>query len=205
VWLVARFAGASQRGWTIPNATGIAIEQLYLGKPTLISVQPGSYNNNSPGWINFPVPNYGTLTVTIRGAGGGGNSDTPTPPPAATNGENSSFPLPAPSTSVIALGGLAGVASGAPPANQGGSGGTVTVGGGAAGGNGINSITGAGSPANAGSAGGRVTKTWARTASDSPVPGSIVSVYIGAGGQAALSGKGYAGPGGSGSLNITWS
>lgn len=128
--------GPFPRGWTIPNALTLVGGSPVFGMPVLQSVKPGSYSQAVPGNVNFPCPNYTTLTITIEGGGGGGSSDVVATPAGA--GQNSSF-----GTTMVATGGLAGV--GPVPPNQGGSGGTVTAGGGGLGGNGI--IGGAGGSA----------------------------------------------------------
>jgi hypothetical protein len=141
VFHVKAMVGPFQRGWVIPNALPLVGGSPVLGMPALQSVQPGSYSQVVPGTVNFPVPNYNTLTVTVEGAGGGGSSDVVTV--SAGGGGTSSF---ASSTALSATGGLAGI--GPVPPDQSGSGGSgsiVTTGGGGLGGSGI--IGGAGGTA----------------------------------------------------------
>jgi hypothetical protein len=146
VFLVTPGLGQSLRAWTLPTPLNLAAGSPSFGQPALASVSPGSYSSTVPGWVNFTVPNYTALSITLRGAGGGGSSDVVST--AAGNGETSQFNLasgsPPPGlfaeglslgANMLASGGLAGV--GPVPADQGGSGGTVTVGGGGAGGLGI--------------------------------------------------------------------
>lgn len=137
--------GQFTRAWTLPHPLNLNGGSPVFGAPSLVSVVPGAYSSVVPGTVNFTVPNYTALSITLRGAGGGGSSDVISGA-AAGNGETSSFLLSGGSlppgllmaegktlgTSMLASGGLAGV--GPVPADQGGSGGTVTVGGGGAGG-----------------------------------------------------------------------
>jgi hypothetical protein len=205
VFLMKTLIGVSIRQWSLPLPVNLAPLSPALGRPTLMSVQHGGYSSSTPGLVNFAIPNYNALTVTIRGAGGGGTADSvASGGPNATAGQSSQFSL---STPMIATGGLAGIPAG-PPANQGGSGpGTVTVGGGGAGGLGLIVGTGATSTVYAGSAGGRITKNWNRTDAGAPVPGTVVGLLIGRGGSAALPASGTAAPqsGQNGSTDITWS
>ncbi len=189
---VKAMIGPFARGWLLPNAKELDGGSPVFGKPALMSVQPGAYSSAVPGSVNFVVPNYTTMSITLRAAGGGGavgGGGTITSP--AANGENSRFNLNTASPpgsygpSMVATGGLAGVISGGPPAGQGGSGGTVTAGGGGAGGQGIDFSNGAPNNACSGSPGGRVTMNWNRTDAGAPLPGSVIMIYLGNGGAPA--------------------
>lgn len=190
--------GPFVRQWSIPAALTPQLASPALGQPILISVVPGTYSTVVPGSVNFPVPNYNSLTATIRGAGGGGSSDQVQTP--GTDGQGSHFNV---ATQLVATGGLVGV--GPPPADQGGSGGAVTVGGGGAGGLGFDVSANSASTFYAGSAGGRVTKTWNRLDAGAPVPGSMVMLFIGAGGTGATTTRSPASPGVNGRADINWS
>src|SRR5262245_19696074 len=127
--------GQASRATTLPNAVNLTTGSPTSGKPNLAYVQPGSWAISSPGWVNFPVPNYNSLTVTLRGAGGGGSSDALyddgiNPVIHATAGETSLF-----GGAMSATGGAKGVEPGnsGPPTGAGGSGGSVTPDGGGAG------------------------------------------------------------------------
>lgn len=192
--------------WVLPEPLNLSAGSPDMGHPNLVSVQPGSYSGTTPGYFNFPVPNYNTMTATVRAGGGGGAMGfRQASIGAGGNGGASSF---ASSTPVAASPGLGHPATfTGPPPDQGGSGGTVTVGGGGAAGQGADSDPGYVVP-NAtynGSAGGRVTKTWNRTDTDSPVPGTTIGITVGNGGAPGTNGGFTAYPGGTGSVNINWS
>lgn len=194
--------------WALPAPLSLTVGSPTLGQPNLVSVQPGSYSQG-PGFGNFPVPNYNTMTVTVRAAGGGGALyEDVTRIDQGSNGGNSSF---ASATPLTAIGGLGhDNTTNPPPADQGGSGGTVTVGGGGAAGQGgeLQGVPQYVVP-NAnynGSAGGRVTKTWNRADVGAPVPGTIIGLTIGAGGAPGTNNAGlYAYKGGDGLGSINWS
>lgn len=166
---------------------------------------PGSASFLTPGTYSLLIPVYQTLNVTVMGAGGGGGGgdnhniygygncgyD-------GLNGGNSQF------LTVVAYGGGygGGDCSGHPGINSGGTGGTVTVGGGSAGGHGGWPQQGSGN-GYAGGAGGRVDYSWTfGVTSGYPAWATYVTLIVGAGGGAP---GGNAGPGSPGAVYFTWS
>ncbi len=178
---------------------------------------PGSTTWSTPGTYSFVVPFYNTMTVTVNGAGGSGGADIDnntlytsyTTSPDGSTGGNSSF---ASATSCVGNGGAGGAAStrfdtgkgyitssgtnGAAGGASGPSGGTATTGGGAAGGAGGTWETG--TVGGTGGSGGKFVKTFTAGASDAPVPGSTITVAVGAHGNTG------ANNGTNGSVSASW-
>jgi hypothetical protein len=156
-------------------------------------VTPGSTTYSSPGSTNFTVPNYNSLTVTVRGAGGGGADRE------QSDGADGGYSQFSSATPVKANGGGAGQAYGGTGANGGASGpaGTsTTTGGGAAGGVGGN--YGSDDTGWSGGNGGYAQKTWTVGDAGAPAPGASIPVVVGAGGGGYHSGS-------NGSVQAIWS
>lgn len=171
-----------------------------LGATSTGSTTPFSQNYDAPGTNRYTLPNYTTLTVEVAGAGGGdgfgGNTvagaqvGQPLPPQAGKPGGDSSF------GSVVGQGGPGGptALSQYPGAQGNGVGGdTNTPGGGAKGGTTYPGSTSGNGDVSifvpdyiGGGNGGKAVKTWTAGSAGAPTPGSIVTVVVGAGGDAAL-------------------
>ncbi|MBN9068650.1 MAG: hypothetical protein J0H60_19975 [Rhizobiales bacterium] len=183
----------------------------YLGK-SMITAGSQTFNNNG----TFTVPNYNTMTVTVNGAGCGGggstgdtlagNTDHGVPGDDGGTGGQSAFGFSPSPTANGGTGGKGGTAAGAGAdgSNAGGSNGTVTSGGGGAGGaagTAIQELSGG-----HGGNGGKVVKTYA--VASGPVPGSNVSITVGASGAPGASHGSGGSPGGAGakgSVTVSWS
>ncbi|MBB4398747.1 hypothetical protein [Bradyrhizobium sp. ERR14] len=186
-------------------------------------VVPGSRTFSTAGAFNFTVPNFNTLTVTLRGAGGGGGGfyystdyDSTRYPstPGSAGGATSWNGLVAnggqPGTESNYIDGVEEVINGSAGAAGGASGGTTnTTGGGNAGGAGSYTPSYGGGRGGNGGAGGLASKTFAV---GQLTPGAVLSGTVGApgGGGSCVDpgffGGGYAGqPGTGASITFTWS
>ena len=167
---------------------------------------PGSASYTRPGTYSFLVYPYSTISVEVLGAGGGGgggdNHNIYGIGNCGYDGGNGGLSQ---FQDMIAYGGGygGGNCSGHPGTNSGGTGGTVTVGGGSAGGHGGWPQQGSGNGYNGGY-GGKTVKSWTWTDydSDRPIWGTYITVIVGAGGAAAPQNAGY---GIDGVVNISWS
>ena len=162
-----------------------------LGQARVVTPGSASYG---PGTHAFVVPEYNTLTIDLSGAGGGGISKNYN---AASGG-----PTQIGSLGLVAYGGGGAYTSSVaqPGAAGGASGGDTNItGGGGAGG------AAGGSPVGVlyqpGGAGGRLIKTYTYGAPGAPVPGTSLTISVGAGGA----GAGGGGTGGPGSAGLSWS
>lgn len=211
---------------TATDSLGITATNSYSVSIAAPLVSPGTTTYSNPGTYSFTVPNYNTLSVTVKGGGQGGQGGMLISYTLWTTFFGSGSLGAAGGSS--AFGNYITAEGGGINNTAGGSGGTVSDQGGAAGAGGqYRSATYSDYPkgiwsynspdpnqyALNGLKGAMVNNSWNLGAGGAPPPGTVITVTVGAAGGGGAAGQGSGNPppyaypggaGGTGSVSITW-